>query len=214
MSWDNWQKSILISAGLLFLIYIFLSWVGFPPKFFNHYLAYRSLEKPLGSHNNRSPFVKMREKWTCTYLLLVLSYMRQHTFVSPSAFSRKTVVSYWRKYVHEVLVNRLGGLSLPDMTLDVYRGRKTKIQKQQQQSYMTYKMWKSVAISVSLGEVTATLIYLKLHRRMYWLITRSQHNLPDKTGRHFDSLIRTKPGITLMPGQTKTCLRICRNCTY
>ena len=24
-----------------------------------------------------------------------------------------TSVSYWRKYVHEVLVNRLGGLSLP-----------------------------------------------------------------------------------------------------
>ena len=62
----------------------------------------------------------------------------QHTFVSPSAFSRRAVVSYWRKYVHEVLVNRLGGLSLPrksvvrltdrpDMTLDVYRGRKTTI---------------------------------------------------------------------------------------
>ena len=58
---------------------------------------------------------------------------------SPSAFSRRAVVSYWRKYVHEVLVNRLGGLSLPrksvvrltdrpDMTLDVYRGRKTTIQ--------------------------------------------------------------------------------------
>ena len=42
-------------------------------------------------------------------------------------------------HVHEVLVNRLGGLSLPrksvvrltdrpDMTLDVYRGRKTTIQ--------------------------------------------------------------------------------------
>ena len=30
----------------------------------------------------------------------------QHTFVSPSAFSRRAVV-------HEVLVNRLGGLSLP-----------------------------------------------------------------------------------------------------
>ena len=55
------------------------------------------------------------------------------------AFSRRAVVSYWRKYVHEVLVNRLGGLSLPrksvvrltdrpDMTLDVYRGRKTTIQ--------------------------------------------------------------------------------------
>ena len=37
----------------------------------------------------------------------------QHTFVSPSAFSRGALVSYWRKYVHEVLVNRLGGLSLP-----------------------------------------------------------------------------------------------------
>ena len=68
----------------------------------------------------------------------------QHTFVSPSAFSRRAVVSYWRKYVHEVLVNRLGGPSLPrksvvrltdrpDMTLDVYRGRKTKIQQQEQQ---------------------------------------------------------------------------------
>ena len=58
---------------------------------------------------------------------------------SPSAFSRRAVVSYWRKYVHEVLVNRLGGLSLPrksvvrltdrpDMTIDVYRGRKTTMQ--------------------------------------------------------------------------------------
>ena len=45
--------------------------------------------------------------------------------------------------MHEVLVNRLGGLSLPrksvvrltdrpDMTLDVYRGRKTTIQQQEQ----------------------------------------------------------------------------------
>ena len=44
--------------------------------------------------------------------------------------------------MHEVLVNRYGGLSLPrksvvrftdrpDMTLDVYRGRKTTIQQQQ-----------------------------------------------------------------------------------
>ena len=29
-----------------------------------------------------------------------------HTFVSPSADSREAVVSYWRKYVHEVLVRR------------------------------------------------------------------------------------------------------------
>ena len=34
-------------------------------------------------------------------------------FVSPSDFSRRAVVSYWRKYVQEVLVSRLGGLSLP-----------------------------------------------------------------------------------------------------
>ena len=62
-----------------------------------------------------------------------------HTFVSPSTFSRRAVISYWRKYVHKVLVNRLGGLSLPrksvirltdspDMTLDVYRGCKTTMQ--------------------------------------------------------------------------------------
>ena len=53
-------------------------------------------------------------------------------FVSSSIDSRRIVVSYWRKYVHEVLVNRLGGLSLPRqsvvrvtdrpvMTIDVYR---------------------------------------------------------------------------------------------
>ena len=69
----------------------------------------------------------------------------QHTFVSLSAFSRRAVISYWRKYVHEVLVNRLGGLSLPrksvvrltdrpDMILDVYRGRK--ITMQQDRGYM------------------------------------------------------------------------------
>ena len=48
--------------------------------------------------------------------------------------------------MHEVLVNRLGGLSLPrkcvvrltdrpDMTLDVYRGRKTTMQQQQKLMY-------------------------------------------------------------------------------
>ena len=50
--------------------------------------------------------------------------------------------------MHEVLVNRLGGLSLPrksvvrltdrpDMTLDVYCGRKTTMQQQQQQILLT-----------------------------------------------------------------------------
>ena len=32
---------------------------------------------------------------------------------SPSADSRGAVVSHWRKYVPDVLVNRLGGLSMP-----------------------------------------------------------------------------------------------------
>ena len=39
--------------------------------------------------------------------------IRPHTFVSPSADSRRAFVSYWQKYVHEVLVNSLEGLSLP-----------------------------------------------------------------------------------------------------
>ena len=77
--------------------------------------------------------------WGCLIQLCILQMPHLHTFVSPSAFSRRAVVTYWRKYVHEVLVNRLGGLSLPrksvvrftdrpDMTFDVYRGRKTTIQ--------------------------------------------------------------------------------------
>ena len=52
--------------------------------------------------------------------------------------------------MHEVLVNRLGGLSLPrksvvrltdrpDMTLDVYRGRKTTNQQQQQHHMILQK---------------------------------------------------------------------------
>ena len=55
--------------------------------------------------------------------------------------------------MHEVLVNRLGGLSLPrksvvrltgrpDMTLDVYRGRKTTIQ--QPQAIIHYDFFTSV----------------------------------------------------------------------
>ena len=60
--------------------------------------------------------------------------------------------------MHEVQVNRLGGLSLPrksvvrltdrpDMTLDVYRGRKTKMQQQMQQnlvSAITQKLLKQI----------------------------------------------------------------------
>ena len=81
----------------------------------------------------------------------------QHTFISPSAVSRRAVVSYWRKYVHEVLVNRLGGRSLPrksvvrltdrpDMTLDVYRGRKTTMQQQQRHIHIKYQHFKNISV--------------------------------------------------------------------
>ena len=57
--------------------------------------------------------------------------VRPHTFVSPSADSRRAVVSYWRKHVHEVLTNRLGGLGSPRKSVvrlndhGCYRRRKT-----------------------------------------------------------------------------------------
>ena len=63
------------------------------------------------------------------------------TFVSPSTDSRRAVVGYRQKHVREVLVNRLGGLSLhrnsvvrltdrPNMTIAVYCGHKTITQQQ------------------------------------------------------------------------------------
>ena len=65
--------------------------------------------------------------------------VRTYTSVSPSAVSRRAVISYRRKCVHEVWLDRLGGLSLPrnsvvrmtdhpDMTTVVYR--KTTTQQQ------------------------------------------------------------------------------------
>ena len=63
--------------------------------------------------------------------------------------------------MHEVLVNRLGGLSLPrkrvirltdrhDMTLDVYRGRKTTTQ-QQQHGVCEYQMLLSGLVNAHAG---------------------------------------------------------------
>ena len=71
--------------------------------------------------------------------MLYIKFMGTSPFSMP--FSTKD------KYVHEVLVHRLGGLSLPrksvvnltdrpDMNLDVYRGRKTTIQQLQRISTM------------------------------------------------------------------------------
>ena len=61
------------------------------------------------------------------------------TLSSATAHGRRAIVRKWRKYVHLVLVNRLGGLSLPmnsevrltdrpDMTIAIYRGRKPSTQ--------------------------------------------------------------------------------------
>ena len=59
--------------------------------------------------------------------------------------------------MHEVLVNRLGGLSLPrksvvrltdrpDMTLDVYRGRKTTIQYNKHFQNMIFKEFPEITL--------------------------------------------------------------------
>ena len=69
----------------------------------------------------------------------VNSYCTEEPSTSMEDVDDSLPYSYWRKYVHEVLVNGLGGLSLPrksvvrltdrpDMTLDVNRGRKTTMQ--------------------------------------------------------------------------------------
>ena len=66
--------------------------------------------------------------------------------------------------MHEVLVNRLGGLSLPrksvvrltdrpDMTLDVYRGRKTTIQQTFTCKFLRYKLFYIPKYSTSIEYV-------------------------------------------------------------
>ena len=95
---------------------------------------YQGTLRPAGPRSaiGREPDSKVRGPGFDTWSGNILSFLLP-------LFSRRAVVSYWRKYVHEVLVNRLGGLSLPrksvvrltdrpDMTLDVYRGRKTTMQ--------------------------------------------------------------------------------------
>ena len=82
--------------------------------------------------------------------------------------------------MHEVLVNCLGGLSLPsksvvrltdrpDMTLDVYRGRKTTMQQQQLAiicsnsfSYCKVDQKKTVAISQMFNHVQLRINWMHL----------------------------------------------------
>ena len=90
--------------------------------------------------------------------------VRPHTLLSPSADSRGAVASYWQNYVHQVLVNPLGGLSLPrksvarltdsaDITLDVYRGRKTTTQQQLTNLPITYGLMPG-RVAQSVGHLT------------------------------------------------------------
>ena len=69
--------------------------------------------------------------------------------------------------MHEVLVNRLGGLSLPrksvvrltdrpDMTLDVYRGRKTTIQLYQNCSNDSATLNKMAARAINRNKLLTT----------------------------------------------------------
>ena len=66
--------------------------------------------------------------------------------------------------MHEVLVNRLGGLSLPrksvvrltdrpNMTLDVYRGRKTTMQQIPRLLHIVRSVFVLSAISISVAKV-------------------------------------------------------------
>ena len=76
--------------------------------------------------------------------------------------------------MHEVLVNRLGGLSLPrksvvrltvrpDMTLDVNRGRKTTMQQQQQQ-----------ILYIEFVQMKEPIRHGKCCPNLYWLKSQTQ----------------------------------------
>ena len=74
--------------------------------------------------------------------------------------------------MHEVLLNRLGALSLPrksvvrlndrpDMTLDVYRGRKTTIQQHIKKSYSYHMSMEFIMlINVKMPTIVGILIFM------------------------------------------------------
>ena len=89
--------------------------------------------------------------------------------------------------MHEVLVNRLGGLSLPrksvvrltdrpDMTLDVYRGRKITMQQQQQQQLCLVQH-----LTLGLTTITATLMILGVYKHPGLIPGRSGDSVVDNT---------------------------------
>ena len=64
------------------------------------------------SHHSDMTDILLDKSWPIRKSEVLGSIPGQATYFR-SADSRGAVVSYWQKYVHEVLVNRLGGLSLP-----------------------------------------------------------------------------------------------------
>ena len=84
--------------------------------------------------------------------------------------------------MHEVLVNRLGGLSLPrksvvrltdrpDMTLDVYRGRKTTIQQQP----LVVKIIKKSGLQ--LLQLHTLLIFLQMQNQIHVYVGGGRDNI-------------------------------------
>ena len=83
--------------------------------------------------------------------------------------------------MHEVLVNRLGSLSLPrqsvvrltdrpDMTLDVYRGRKTTMQHQQKKKYLFLLLLSIDGLgNMHVDQLTYCFKPLQKQRAMVWL---------------------------------------------
>ena len=97
--------------------------------------------------------------------------------------------------MHEVLVNRLGGLSLPrknvvkltdrpDMTLDVYRGRKTTMQQQQKYFYpffflsLYYMLTLKICVGVFSGIYKARMLKLYIHMDNEWLYCGVENGTP------------------------------------
>ena len=94
--------------------------------------------------------------------------------------------------MHEVLVNRLGGLSLPrksvvrligrpDMTLDVYRGRKITIQQQQHSSDMPGMLF-CMLMNVKMPSIVVILTFMTRRKFMLSLVEHTKfYNLEPRS---------------------------------
>ena len=105
--------------------------------------------------------------------------------------------------MHEVLVNRLGGLSLPrksvvrladrpDMTLDVYRGRKTTIQQQQINRNKKYECMQCFALHN--GYLHELCIYFSalMYASIFGNVSAIIQRLYSGTSRYHTQMLRIK----------------------